>query len=107
MGMFDEIVIRYPLPEHPEMQNRVFQTKDLELMLERYTITKEGYLTLLSADEDGRLVPAILNLSQTVSFYGFVDDETNEGWVEYVCQFWEGKLEHIALVQFQPLPQSR
>jgi len=43
MGMFDEILCEWPLPD-PEVQDHVFQTKDLLNMLDRYTITKEGRL---------------------------------------------------------------
>jgi hypothetical protein len=45
MGMYDEITVKYPLPEAPlEVQGATFQTKDLECALDRYTITEAGRL---------------------------------------------------------------
>lgn len=43
MGMFDEIKVEYPLPD-PEVQDHIFQTKDLLNMLDRFTLTREGRL---------------------------------------------------------------
>jgi hypothetical protein len=43
MGMFDELRCEAPLPR-PEMQDRTFQTKDMNCVLEEYTITREGRL---------------------------------------------------------------
>ncbi len=43
MGMFDELTIEYPFPD-PEFQGDTFQTKDLECMMDRYTITADGSL---------------------------------------------------------------
>ena len=45
MGMFDNVKIEYEMPD-PEIQNGNFQTKDLENLLDNYTITKEGRLIL-------------------------------------------------------------
>lgn len=41
MGMFDDVVCKYPLPDCEETS---FQTKDLENALFTYTITEEGRL---------------------------------------------------------------
>jgi len=43
MGMYDNVKIEYEMPD-PEIQDSMFQTKDLENMLDNYTITKEGRL---------------------------------------------------------------
>ena len=43
MGMFDEVKVLYPLPD-PEVQGHAFQTKDLDCMMDDYTITNEGRL---------------------------------------------------------------
>ena len=43
MGMYDHIHCEYPLPD-AEMQEKEFQTKDLENLMDYYTITKEGLL---------------------------------------------------------------
>ena len=46
MGMFDEIFCSYPLPEDPPewVKKARFQTKNLENLLDEYTITAEGRL---------------------------------------------------------------
>jgi hypothetical protein len=45
MGMFDELICEYPLPDSA-VQNEVFQTKSLDCTMDRYTITKDGRLIL-------------------------------------------------------------
>ena len=46
--MYDEIRCEYPLPEtgYRVLPGHTFQTKDLECLLDRYTITVEGVLVL-------------------------------------------------------------
>lgn len=45
MGLFDEIFCEYPLPEGFEhLQDKVFQTKDLDNYMTRYVIKKDGGL---------------------------------------------------------------
>ena len=45
MGMYDYLICEMPLPAQPlAPQSRAFQTKDLECLLERYTITAAGRL---------------------------------------------------------------
>lgn len=43
MGMFDTLLVKYPLPD-PEVQDNEFQTKDLESFMEEYVITQDGRL---------------------------------------------------------------
>ena len=43
MGMYDDIKCDYPLPD-TEVQDKTFQTKDFDCLLEEYLITKEGKL---------------------------------------------------------------
>ena len=45
MGMFDELKCEYPLPD-AAIQEETFQTKSLNRMIDRYTITQEGRLIL-------------------------------------------------------------
>ena len=47
MGMFDEVYVHalIELPGFPVSENRVFQTKDFNCLLERYAITDTGRLT--------------------------------------------------------------
>lgn len=44
MGMYDHIRCEVPLPGLPDPSKMEFQTKDLECMLENYTINKDGRL---------------------------------------------------------------
>lgn len=43
MGMFDDLTIEYPFPD-ADFQNAGFQTKDLDCMMDRYKIDKDGQL---------------------------------------------------------------
>lgn len=43
MGMFDEIKCEYSLPE-AALQDVLFQTKSLDRLMDRYTITRDGRL---------------------------------------------------------------
>jgi len=42
MGMFDTVLIEYDWPD--DIEDNSFQTKDLENMMDNYTITEEGRL---------------------------------------------------------------
>lgn len=45
MGMFDEVICHYPLPNLPnDKKKRIFQTKSLESTMDLYTITEKGKL---------------------------------------------------------------
>lgn len=46
MGMYDEIIVEYPLKEYEFLQNEVFQTKDFDNLMDTYKITKDGRLLL-------------------------------------------------------------
>lgn len=74
MGMFDEIVVRYPLPD-PEAQKEVFQTKSLACLLRRYYITATGLLTLHQ---------------EPVPYHG--DIYLYAGPYEYIARFTEGRV---------------
>lgn len=82
MGMFDEIICEYPLPTHPELQNAVFQTKDLDCTLARNTITKEGRLRLE--------VWEYVYKEDSSAFFGFVLERKN--WQEYEDRDFHGDL---------------
>lgn len=43
MGMYDELYVRYPLPD-PELQNHIFQTTNLDCLLRTFIISEEGRL---------------------------------------------------------------
>ena len=45
MGMYDNVTCEYPLPDCPkEVQEEVWQTKDMVNLLDDFTITKDGKL---------------------------------------------------------------
>lgn len=46
MGMYDEIIVEYPLEGYEFLQNKIFQTKDFDNLMDIYKITKEGRLLL-------------------------------------------------------------
>jgi hypothetical protein len=45
MGMFDVVECEFPLPEFT-LQEKTFQTKSLDCVMNRYTITRDGRLIL-------------------------------------------------------------
>lgn len=45
MGLFDDLIVEAPLPEgFEEVQNELFQTKDLNSWMNTFVITKDGRL---------------------------------------------------------------
>jgi len=46
MGMYDEIIVEYPLRKYEFLQNEVFQTKDFNNLMDIYKITKDRRLLL-------------------------------------------------------------
>jgi len=62
MGLYDEVVCEYPLPDGYDATGIVFQTKDLTNELERWTITVDGDLV----DAQGRR--AIFRIHPSTSF---------------------------------------
>lgn len=95
MGMFDTLYCQYPLP-NPRHQDLEFQTKDLENLLDTYTITREGRL-VQHADRGGWGAPLDHDvewpLHGDIRFYTSV--QTEDPWVEYVARFTHGRVEWI------------
>jgi hypothetical protein len=123
MGMYDEIVCNYPLPDE-EFQGKTFQTKSLDAMMDEYTITADG--KLIKHDYDWAVVPEeerpyygteewdekeflrwagsmrreprgdiVVPHHGDIRFYNFFDDV----WYEYIARFTNGELESIRRVQ--------
>jgi len=98
MGMFDNVVCKYPLPDAGANSIR-FQTKDLECALWKYTITKEGRLLQQSHELEGlhkkagseKLVD--MNYHGLLRFYGSNTKESE--WFEYTAKFTAGTLVSI------------
>jgi len=99
MGMYDEIICKYPLPD-PELQYRVFQTKDLENNMCHYSITSEGRLVLFPwmVDEYSCQYirnmedPKIIDFDGDLVFYTFFMENSIRKWYEYIARFDNGKL---------------
>ncbi len=100
MGMYDDIICKYPLPD-PELQYHVFQTKDLAQNMCRYSITSEGRLVLFPwmVDEISKNSkydmedPKIINFNGRLEFYTLIIVNKDEHkWYEYVARFTNGEL---------------
>lgn len=123
MGMFDSVECEYPLPD-PEAQHIWFQTKDLNNLMDNYTITREGRLILHLWDYEEtpkaeRRYPdapegsfeSMFGIIRKVEgserlvdqhyhgdlyFYGFLDERNPASdWYEYRARFTEGTLTSI------------
>lgn len=73
MGLYDEVVCDFPLPD-AEMQGNVFQTKDMGCLMMDYHITREGRLLRLEADK--------VLVKDPEGFLGVRIESTNERWVD-------------------------
>lgn len=94
MGLFDTIHCEYPLPV-PQHQELEFQTKDLECLLDEYTITRDGRL-LRHARRGGRGPERDVEwpIHADVCIYDS-DPSGDEGLLEYVVRFTHGRVEWI------------
>ena len=93
MGLFDEVKCAYPLPD-AEHQEREFQTKDLESLMDRYTITHDG--RLVRHARPGRGGPSRdieWPVHGDVRIYDF--DRDRDERIEYVVRFTHGRVEWI------------
>ncbi len=79
--MFDEIFVDMPLPGNTP-STRHFQTKDLECLLLKFTITREGRLL-----ENGKPY----DFFGTITFY----TRENDVWFEYKAKVNDGYVENI------------
>lgn len=115
MGMYDVLTCQYPLPEgYAEMQNREFQTKSFDSLLEHYTITPAGELWITRADRDwvedsssvlGGYSRTIRQWEERVEdyhgdayFYDFHNPEIPRDLVTFRARFTHGILESIIVV---------
>jgi hypothetical protein len=120
MGLFDTLRCRYPLPL-PEMQDRVFQTKSLEAIMDKYSITEEGRLILHvvrwepipEAERDPQHPYAIARVvpvgDREVAYHGDIEfyatrEEANvaSGLVIFIARFTEDRLVRIWQTDAEP-----
>jgi hypothetical protein len=106
MGMFDEILCLYPLPDAlPELQGATFQTKSLESALETYTISAKGRLfvhRMVAPVEEGR---PIAHEAVDTEHHGDIvmytshdyeqEDSVWRMWYQYRVRFTEGQVQWI------------
>ena len=121
MGMFDWVDCKYPLPDGfvlPVQNNfDLFQTKDLECFMNRYTITEDGELLLTKIDYENNHnnQPTKINYHGIITFYGsnirgvsargYITKNDEPLWKrEYEAKFTDGKLVEIKLVPQEPSP---
>jgi len=127
MGMYDNLVCKYPL-DSPEHNECMFQTKDLDNMLEFYLITQDGLLKKFKSktktvdtgeDIDTRHEESYeqysnlnedlylhVNFTGEIRFYDFEDEEIGKdgfsetnGWIEYSAYFINGKLQSVTRIK--------
>jgi len=124
MGMYDDIVCKYPLPLPEDTKGFHpcgFQTKDLENALDCYEIREDGTLWLrecereyIDGDPKGKtwsekigLVKETkvwwthVKLTKTINMYTYQHGEGEyDYWVEFVIEFVEGVINKITLLKF-------
>jgi len=126
MGMFDDIVCKYPLPLPEDTKGYIpngFQTKDLDCGLDFYEIREDGTLWLrecerehIEGDPNGKtfsekfgIVKEIkhwwthVKTTKTIRMY---DYQNNDGgvydyWVEFEIVFIDGVIDKIKPIKFE------
>lgn len=78
MGMFDDIVVKVPLPDMPEGFVPEFQTKSLERLLDNYEIREDGTLWREEYDLEDHSDPTAEGL---LRFAGALT-KVNQRWVQ-------------------------
>ena len=125
MGMFDDIVCKYPLPLPEDTKSFKpigFQTKDLDNALDFYEIREDGTLWLrecereyIDGDPKGKTWSEKIGivketkvwwthvkLSKTINMYTFQQGEDEyDYWVEFSIEFVDGVINKIDLVKFE------
>jgi hypothetical protein len=120
MGMYDYLICEMSLPEQPRApQSRTFQTKDLECLLERYTITVAGrlihyamrYEEVPLSERPHPELPFIgcmravpighidTNFHGMLEFYTY-DSRTKESW-SYEAKFTDGQCVDIRCLEYE------
>lgn len=124
MGMFDTLIVEYPLPDlpYPELQDTHWQTKAFDCLLGLYVIRADGTVAERHYDieeTDGEPNPTtgmrpikrldtytdhvLEDFHADVRFYEiwYTPDQQQE-WVEYSARFTDGKLSRVHLVEHRP-----
>lgn len=134
MGMFDNIVCKYPLPLPVDIKGytgtEFFQTKDFNNALDSYEIREDGTLWLrkveyeyLDGNENGKSIidklpvckekkswwEPITNNTNTIRIYTYEtnNDGTYDYWIQYDVTFVDSKVTETKLVEFLPIDNSK
>ncbi len=102
MGMFDDVICLHVLPGNPpaRIQRARFQTKDFECLLDQYTITEAGAITIDLCGPAGNQTP-----TQALPFHGafrfcHLDLALKKMlWWEYEATFTHEALEEIKAIE--------
>jgi hypothetical protein len=112
MGMFDELVVEYPLPD-PDHNRLTFQTKDLKCFMDHYRITPMGRLehqeyriedhsdpTKEGLDKFAGMLTRIPIGWHDEGYHGWLDFYTEQAgdWINYHAKFTDGRLVEVARV---------
>jgi hypothetical protein len=105
MGLFDTVTCRYPLPDAAH-QDLEYQTKDLECLLEHFTISADG--RLVRHDRRSGVEPGCdveWPIHRDVRIYA-ADPRRERGLVEYVLRFTHGRVEWVQRRASEGAPQD-
>lgn len=110
MGMFDDITVYYPLPGNVPGAIK-FQTKDFECLLDKYTVSADGFLHRTSFDTDKT---APFDYTGEVYFYTgnvvasgpgtYTRNGEDAYWIEYKAIFVHGRLTEVELIEYRSDP---
>ena len=136
MSLFDSIKFIYPLPSPSELgeltqkdlQEAVFQTKDLDCCLSYYEVDESGQLLIerretqyVEGSKKGKTFSERfghlktlkswfepVNLTCTVKFYDYHSNDKNENdySIDYQAEFVAGKVASIKILKFEKTPNA-
>jgi len=128
MGLFDRVIINYPLPLPlevvdyiPDIYQKEFQTKDLSNFLEDYILEEDGRLIEVSVkrewvDDDDSFLKGYFkvidqkniptNYHGVLEFYAYERIHTGDGKgtdisIDYLAKFNDGTLTDIDLLEYE------
>ena len=132
MGMYDDIVCKYPLPLPEDSKGFVplrFQTKDLDNALDCYEIREDGTLWLRECEreytegnpddktwsekfgivKETKVWWTHVKTTRTIRMYDYnnYNDGPYDYWVEFEIVFIDGVIDKINLVKFEATDNSK
>lgn len=106
MGLFDTVYCEYPLPDAGH-QDLDFQTKDLDCLMETYTISRDGRLLRNVRRRKAPDRDVEWPLHGDLRIYTSLrtgDSPEDRTWVEYVVRFTHSRVEWIRPLEEVPSP---